>query len=265
MIIRDYKEVDGIYIFDGDIKEEHQDYDSTGLDIIFQHEEKHFWFITRKEFILKNLRKFISKDDRILDAGGGTGDIAKYLIDNGYTNVAVGDMHINGLRYAKSKGIKNCYRFNLFEPPFKDEFDVVCIFDVLEHIKEDLLILENINKMLKQNGKIVITVPAHQCLWSNFDVLSGHKRRYTKKEMERLLNNTGFQILYARYFFISIVPLIFLRKLILSKSLGLKNTDLSINPFINRSLLLISRIENSLNHSLPNIMGSSLLVIGEKI
>ena len=86
-------------------------------------------------------------------------------------------MHLSGLKYAKEYGIKECYQFNLLDTPFEDEFNAVCMFDVLEHIKEDALALKNVNKSLTHKGKLVLTVPSHMWLWNRDDAIAGHKTR----------------------------------------------------------------------------------------
>ncbi len=268
MLLRQYKVQNDIYIFDEYINENNEDYNASGLDLLFDNEDWHFWFVGRKEFILKNILKFVSKNDKILDLGCGTGNIAKYFMEKGFSNISVCDMHLKGLKYAKSKGVKNCYRFDLLRPPpFFEEFDVICMFDVIEHIQEDKHVLDNVRKMLKNKGKIVITVPAHQWLWSKVDEISGHKRRYTKQQIKELLENSGFTTLYVRYFFISLVPLLYLRKILMDKKSNLnliEEIGLKINPFLNQLLLSVVRLENLINSVLPNWFGGSLLAIGEK-
>jgi nucleoside-diphosphate-sugar epimerase len=117
-----------------------------------QQEEKHFWFLARKEFILQNAINHIQPNDKIIEIGAGTGNVARYLQKNGYENISVGEMHLNGLKYAQSYGMKECYQFDLLDTPFENEFDTVCMFDVLEHIPDDKLALENVNKMLNGGG-----------------------------------------------------------------------------------------------------------------
>ena len=67
MIVRDFIEEDAIKIFDKDVKENHADYNAKGLDNLYAQENKHFWFIARKEFILKNMQKYV----KIYKDGGG--------------------------------------------------------------------------------------------------------------------------------------------------------------------------------------------------
>lgn len=269
MIIKEYKEVDNIKIFHENMDESHEDYNSKGLDNLYLQEEKHFWFIARKEFILQNTVVYIKPEDKIIEIGAGTGNVARYLQKNGYENISVGEMHLNGLKYAQSYGMKECYQFDLLDSPFENEFDVVCMFDVLEHIADDGLALQNVNKMLKGGGEIMITVPSHMWLWNRDDAIAGHKIRYTKKELVQRLEKNGFEVLSARYFFISITPLLFLRR-ILNKDDESKvkdeeyNSDISMNPFLSNILFFLSRIENKLNRFLPNLFGGSLFIIARK-
>lgn len=270
MIIKKYEEIDGIKIFHKDIASSHKDYNSKGLDNLYSQEEKHFWFLARKEFILQNFERYISQDDKVIEIGAGTGNVARYLKQNNYKNVSVGEMHLNGLKYAKSYGMEDCYQFDLLDTPFEDEFDVVNMFDVLEHIEDDDKALQNVSKMLKGGGKIVITVPSHMWLWNRDDAIAGHKIRYTKKELIKKLEDNGFEIITARYFFICITPLLYLRT-ILNKDDASDvredeyNNDISMNPILSNILYFISKIENKINKYLPNIFGGSLFIMARKI
>ncbi len=269
MIIRDFLEEDNIKIFDRDIGENHGDYNAQGLDNLYAQEEKHFWFIARKEYIFQTIKQFISMSEKIIEIGAGTGNVSRFLQNNGYKNISVGEMHLSGLKYAKDYGIKECYQFNLLDTPFEDEFDAVCMFDVLEHIKEDDFALQNVNKSLNKGGKIVLTVPSHMWLWNRDDAIAGHKRRYTKKELINKLEDNGFVILKARYFFIGITPLLFLRTILNrddkseAKETELSK-DISMNSVFSNVLLFILRVENKISHLLPNMFGGSLLIMAKK-
>lgn len=269
MILKPSKVIDDIIVFDGNIDIDHSDYNVKGLNSLYQAENKHFWFIARKEFILENIQKYINKTDKIIEIGAGTGNVSRYLQKNGYENFSVGEMHLNGLKYAKEYGMKDCYLFNLLDSPFENEFDAVFMLDVLEHIENDDLALYNVHNTLKTNGNIILTVPTHMWLWSRDDAVAGHKTRYIKKELVKKLETNGFKILNARYFFISIIPLLYLRT-ILNKDDKSTVTEreigkgVSMNSILNSILLFVSRIENKINNLLPNFFGGSLLIIARK-
>jgi len=111
--------------------------------------------------------------------GGGTGNIAKSMIDLGY-NVSLGEMHLKGIEFAKSYGVQNLFQFDLLKSPFVEHFDAITMFDVIEHIEDDAFALKKCRKALISDGIIFITVPAFELLWSRIDTESGHKRRYSK-------------------------------------------------------------------------------------
>ncbi len=269
MLVCEYIEKNGIKIFKQKISLLTEDYDAKGLDRLYQAENRHFWFIARKEFIHQQIKRYLNISAKILEIGAGTGNVTRYLQSKGYEKLSIGEMHTNGLEYAQKYGIKDLYQFNLLQAPFREEFDAVLMFDVLEHIEDDLIALGNVNKMLNNSGYIVLTVPAHQWLWSMTDTLSHHKRRYRKKELIKKIEKCGFEISSARYFFIAILPLLLLRKILQSDHKAKNNIDdnekgIVINRWINKILLSVTRVENSIHEYIPNIAGGSLLIIARK-
>lgn len=261
--------IDGITCFTEHVPVNHDDYHATGIDNLYREEKNHFWFITRRERIVKAFFKYLEKNMRVLEIGAGTAYVARGLIDVGY-KVAVGELHISGLRYAREKGIKECYQFDLFDPPFYEEFDAVGMFDVLEHLQDDELALKKVAKTLKPGGKLFVTVPAHKWLWSRDDAIAYHKKRYNKGDLSQVVERSGLQVLDNKYIFSSILPLLYLRHLFnrdrgdsVSES-DIQVSEVSINPWLNKALLVITRLENNLSDWLPNIAGGSLLLVAEK-
>jgi len=96
------------------------------------------------------LYRYKPKKDKIIEIGAGTGSIARMLNDKGY-DLSIGEIHPNGIEYALKNNDKNLsiYQFNIMNNPFKNHFDVVGLFDVLEHIEDDQLAIKNISKMLR--------------------------------------------------------------------------------------------------------------------
>ena len=265
MINREYQVINGHKVFDTNARDE--DYKISGFEELYKNEEKHFWFITRKELIKQCMNKYINKDAKIIEVGAGTGNVTKCLIENGYSNISVGEMHISALDYAKSYGIKDRFFFDLLDSPFVDEFECVCAFDVIEHIENDHLAIQNISQSIIGGGNLIISVPALNFLWNEHDVDVGHKRRYSKASIKKLLEENGFEIKYIKYFFIFIIPLLILRAIIKKpKANHIPKGDKidSINPIINNILIFILKIENRIINYLPNFIGGSLLVVATK-
>ncbi|OAJ96180.1 class I SAM-dependent methyltransferase [Vibrio bivalvicida] len=264
-----YKVENDIIIYHPEISESHKDYNSKGLTNLYKAEESHFWFLSRKEFIYQQLQPFTLERSKFIEIGAGTGNVTRYLMKKGYQNVAVGEMHLSGLEYAKTYGVNNCYQFDLLRSPFKNEFDTVCMFDVLEHIEDAELALNKVHQMLDQDGHAIFTVPAHSWLWNRDDKIAGHKKRYTKKEIVKELESAGFEVEVARYFFISIVPLLLLRT-ILNRDTNTPicedeyHKEIKVGKVTNYILLRLMRLENRMHKYIPNLFGGSLFVVGKK-
>ena len=264
-----YKVENDIRLYHPDVIDTHQDYNANGLTNLYKAEESHFWFLSRKEFIYQQLKSFTLERSKFIEIGAGTGNVTRYLMQKGYQNVAVGEMHLSGLEYAKTYGVNNCYQFDLLRSPFQNEFETVCMFDVLEHIEDTELALDKVHQMLSEGGYAVFTVPAHSWLWNRDDKIAGHKKRYTKKEIISELENAGFKIEVAKYFFISIVPLLFLRTILNRDSdepvrEEEYSKEIIINKVFNSILLKIMRLENKIHKYIPNLFGGSLFIIGKK-
>lgn len=261
--------INGIKCYCPQVEDNHQDYPASGLDNLYRSERHYFWFISRCEYILEVFNKYVSTSESILEIGAGTGNIARNLMSAGY-KPAVGELHLSGLQYAKSYGVTECYQFDLYDPPFHDRFDVISMFDVLEHLDNSVEALKQIRSMLHSNGKLILTVPSHMWLWSRDDKISEHKIRYTKSTLMKALQAGGFEVVEMKYFFIFIVPLLWLRK-ILHSDLDSEvlaeeqDIDISINPFLNKTLLWLCRLENKIRQYLPNLFGGSLMVVAKKI
>ena len=258
---KEYDIKNNIPYFYNDISDKEYDFCEYKIEIdkIANAEEGHFWFKSRRNLILQTFKKNISTQNKIIEIGAGTGSIARMLVNNNY-DVSIGEIHPNGIEYALNDNDKNLdiYQFNIMKNPFKNHFDVVGLFDVLEHIEDDRLAIKNISDMLTRKGKIVLTVPAHMWLWCEEDDVSNHFKRYNLNTLKQLLIDEGFQIKYATNFFISIVPLLYLRTK--SKS----SDEIKINPIINFILEKISNVENKLLNFISSSVGGSIIIVAEK-
>lgn len=271
MQLRDINRVvNGIKIYDPSVSEDDSSYNSKGLDNLYQFEKRHFWFRERKEFIYSYINTYIPITSAILELGAGTGNIARYLQIKGYKNLSVGEMHLKGLEYAKSYGIKQLLQFDLMKATFESEYDAVFLFDVLEHIEQDNFALENIHLMLRDRGYIILTVPAHMWLWSRRDSIAGHKRRYNKRRLKEALCNAGFELIDIKYFFLFLVPFLYFRRLTCKDDKSPVRLDergsehLNINQFTNSCFLATCRLNKILNNVLPNVAGGSLIAVARK-
>lgn len=267
VLLRNYEEKEGVFVFDFQLDHQLSTYESKHLDLLEEIESDHFWFKNRREKICQIFLKYVNKTARILEIGSGTGFVAEKLKKAGFS-VEVSDIYSNGLHYAKKKGFERLYQFDLFNPPFYEEFDVICLFDVLEHLNDENLALNCLKKMLKPGGLIILTVPAHKWLWSRDDLIGGHKRRYTRHSLKAAFNAAGLTPVDLSYFFTFILPFLILRRFLRKDPgeavNGKDRLKLKLNFFLNQTLHGLTWIENYLEKIVPNIAGGSLIGIARK-
>jgi SAM-dependent methyltransferase len=186
-------------------------YSEEAYDVCFKREEISFWFEHRNNVIVEIVKKY-PPDGTFYDVGGGNGYVTRRLLNEGFDAVLI-EPGIGGCRNARARGIKKVICSTLEDAKFKEKiFPAVGIFDVLEHIKDDLVFLKKIWSHLVEGGKLYLTVPAYNLLWSNKDRF--HYRRYTLKELVTKLKETNYKIRYTTYFFSFLpLPIFFLRTL----------------------------------------------------
>ena len=81
-----------------------------------------------------------------------------------------------------------------------EKFDSIIAINVLEHVEDDIFALQQLYKMLKSEGILIILVPCHKFLYNVIDTNVGHFRRYTKKDLELKIRKTRFSIERMFYF-----------------------------------------------------------------
>lgn len=188
-----------------------------------EQEAQNWWFVARRDFILRQLKEHkISLDAKILDIGSSGGILSLELIKNGYQNTYSLDYSPDAIALCKQRGLKNVFVMDGHYPDFPDnEFDVIIASDCLEHLEKDELALNNWYKILKPAGLAFVYVPAYMWLWSKHDDINFHFRRYTEKELISKLQKAGFTNLKSGYWnFMIFFPTSIVRLL---QKLGNKN------------------------------------------
>jgi SAM-dependent methyltransferase len=190
-------------------------YPEEGYETCFEVEDNSFWFKHRNRCILSLIQQYPPEDNGpIFDIGGGNGYVSREISKSGFDVVLV-EPGIDGVRNAKKRGVDQIICSSFEDAKFLPKsLHAVGLFDVIEHIENDLSFLKAINPLLKRGGKLYITVPAYSFLWSNEDVLAGHNRRYTNKTLSEKLNVTGFSVNFCTYIFRPLPLLIFLLRTI---------------------------------------------------
>ena len=188
-------------------------YPDVGNDSCFAFEDISPWFKQRNELI-NTLIYRNNLNGNFLDIGGGNGFQAKSLEENNsIEKIYLVEPGYNGCLNAKNRGLENVYCGVFQDLDFLENKITICgLFDVIEHIEDDLSFLNELHERLPQNSHVIITVPALKWLWSDADIHSGHFRRYSQKDLIRIKKETKFQIIdYGYYFSYYTLPLFLLR------------------------------------------------------
>lgn len=169
----------------------------------YELERNHWWFKARLHLLKTAIQTHTSaipqKKLKILNVGAATGVTSQMLETFGDVTSLEYDKQC--CIFLKEKTGIEAVNASLTDLPFKDSsFDVICGFDVVEHIEDDEKAIREINRVLTPNGQYFLTVPAFQFLWSNHDVVNHHFRRYTQKSFLSLLNSNGLNVSFSSYF-----------------------------------------------------------------
>ena len=188
-------------------------YPEWGNEACFQVEDSSFWFRHRNACILEAVKQY-PPSGPLFDVGGGNGFVAKSMQDAGFEVVLVEPGAV-GAGNARRRGIQYVVRATLEDAGFlPDSLPAISLFDVVEHMEDDRKFLETIRFHLSANGRVYLTVPAYQSLWSREDIIAGHHRRYSSRAIRELLVEAGFAVEFLTGFFQFLPPAIFALRVI---------------------------------------------------
>lgn len=176
-------------------------------------EARSFWYRHRLECIAALLQAFPPARE-LFDIGGGNGYLAKGLQDKGYPTVLVEPGRV-GARNARERGVRNVICATVESAGIQPgTLAAAGMFDVLEHIPDDLAFLTRLRDRMEAGGRLYLTIPAYPWLWSAHDDYMHHCRRYTRRSLTATLRQAGFRVEYVSYFFLFLtLPVFVLRAL----------------------------------------------------
>ena len=277
-----YQLIEGFKCYAPELAFENRDYSPEYFEKMFALEENNFWFQARNRILRGLFEKFLGleRPANILEIGVGTGYVLKELASIKNFRLCGGELHISGLRFARRRlPDVEFIQLDATRMPFENEFDAVGAFDVLEHVDEDTRIMQSVHRSLKPGGLFFITVPQHKWLWGQQDEGAYHKRRYSRQEMLKKLENANFKIEFVSSFVTVLFPLMVLSRWPVLKKhppdsgvdYGSQEVDynfdeLKISPAVNALSGLFMKIDEfclKMGWSLP--FGGSLAVVARKI
>jgi SAM-dependent methyltransferase len=233
-------------------------------------EEKHWWFVARRNILQSTLSTLqLPKSSDILEVGCGTGGNIAFLRKFGELICVESDN--SAAKLARERNLVPILSGALPNemPVFNRQFDLIVLFDVIEHIDDDGESLRVLCKLLNPGGRIVLTVPAFSYLWSQHDEENHHKRRYSRKSLSSLVLSNGLSLDYISYFNFWLFPLVagirVIRKVIPYKESW---QDMKLPAaFLNRILQFIFKSERHLigKRYLPFGMSLVAIISGPKL
>ena len=220
----------------------------------------HFW-IRRRFAVMKRLADSVIRNSKCAaEIGCGNGLLQRDLED--HYGISVAGFELNEAALQKNASLTAplyCYDIHQRNPEFRAHFDLLFLFDVLEHIDDESGFLQSVKFHLAQNGTLLINVPALQSLYSDYDRAAGHVRRYSVKELARVAERNGFKARALTYWGLPFLPLLLLRKMMsLERSNGRAGFD-ARGSAINGILSWLARCE-----PLPQkFLGTSVMAVLE--
>jgi SAM-dependent methyltransferase len=167
--------------------------DQALMQATLEVDEHHWWYRGRRRIILAELdRLALPRPAQVLDAGCGSGATMQELTP--YGEVRGIELSPEAAEVARGRG-HNVTIGRLEELPWPDQtFDLVTCLDVIEHTPDDRLTLEELRRVTRPGGYLVVTVPAYQALWSYHDEANHHYRRYSRRLLRAAAVRAGWSV-----------------------------------------------------------------------
>ena len=235
-------------------------------------EEKHFWFVARRQTILERLRHSVPDlgRRRLFDIGCGSGGLLAFLGASGVPLAGGCDAYLDGLRLARRRvGAPLVLVDEGRHPPLAPGQSFLGLFDVLEHIDDDRGTLAWIRSVLEPGGILALTVPAHPALYDEMDRRAHHRRRYRRRELREKLETAGFDIRALTHFMAPLVPARALMRSVSRVRRGEgrpagDEAEFRVVPVLNDALGMALGLERALLRLCSLPFGTSLLAIASR-
>jgi len=173
-----------------------------------------FWFRARSALIIWAMRRYVPDLRTFLEIGCGTGFVLSGVrVAFPSVELSGSEIFSAGLAFAAERvPSARFYQMDARNIPFRDEFDAVGAFDVIEHIEEDEAVIAEVARALRPGGSFLVTVPQHPALWSAQDEHAFHARRYVAGDLRRKLETAGFEVDRMTSFVSLLLPMMFVSR-----------------------------------------------------
>jgi SAM-dependent methyltransferase len=239
-------------------------------DRMRQLEDWYWWFVARREAAVRFADDFRPRRGpvRVLDAGCGTGALLDRLAERPDVELFGLDFSGQALAYTHQRGHTRLVQGDLTRLPFPDgTFDVITALDVVEHIEEDERALREVNRVLRPEGVLLMSVPAFRFLWGPHDTALRHFRRYTAGELDALVRHCGFRVSKLTYLLWLLFPAFAVQRLLTKLRPPGKHSHAQLVPVsgaVNRFLIWLQGLELALARRLNLPFGATVFCVAQK-
>jgi SAM-dependent methyltransferase len=244
-------------------------YDPAHFAELARLEAGNFWFRARNRLIAWAIGRYFGGARNLFEVGCGTGFVlAGIAAAFPAMKLAASEAASAGLAFAATRTpAAALMQMDARRIPFRDEFDVIAALDVIEHIEDDRAVLAELRAAAAPGGGVLLTVPQHPFLWSEYDVRAGHVRRYRARELRDKLVEAGLEIVRMTSFVTVLLPLMVASRLAQRRPRLDYDplAELRLAPWLNWPLeqaLAIERLMVRSGVSFP--AGGSLLVVARR-
>jgi SAM-dependent methyltransferase len=260
--------VDGLPLFAPDLARGNPEDAAYGYDALYAAESRHFWFVNRSRLIAWAIARYFPGVRSLFDAGCGTGGVLRALrAALPHLRLSAGDAHVSGLAFARRQLPDVSFvQLDVRQMPFDGEFDLVGLFDVLEHLDDEMHVLREIHRATRPGGGLIVTVPQHRWLWSALDEYSHHRRRYSRGDLLTKIRRAGFTIDRVTSFMALTLPAQLAARLRKRRLATLDpGAELALGPAVNGVLGAICAVERTaIGAGLSLPVGGSLMVVARR-
>jgi SAM-dependent methyltransferase len=219
---------------------------------------EYWWYRARASLLQSTLERFLGSPDVVLDVGSADGPSVGWMRGS-HARIT---MDINPQGLVAGEGVCG----SALALPFADEsFDVVSAFDVVEHCEPESRALDELTRVLRPGGRLLLSVPAYQWAWSDHDVQAGHYRRYTRRRLVAAVNRTGVETRRATYGFCAVFPFFLAERVVRRvKKPGAEQRLTAVPRRLERVLMRLSRLDERLLGRFDLPFGSSVFLAAVK-
>jgi SAM-dependent methyltransferase len=261
--------LEGHLAFAPELAAQNDGYEAAFFPLIAALEAQHFWFRSRNRLINWALQRYFPNAKQFLEIGCGTGFVLSGIERaNPHLTLSASEIFTTGLSFAAERVTNvELFQMDARQIPFEAEFDVIGAFDVLEHIQADTEVLAQMYQATRSGGGVIITVPQHPWLWSQFDERAHHVRRYQAQELQRKVQQAGFKVIHTTSFISLLLPLLLLSRLrpVQPQQTYDVTTEFKISRWLNTILEQILKPEHQfIQWGVRFPAGGSLLLVARK-